>query len=167
MNHGSDVLIRPATASDAAAITRIYNEGIADRVATLETSLRTPAERLEWLAARSARHPVVVAEAGGEIVGWASLNSFNPREAYDQVADFSVYVARASRGQGVGTQLLDRLVELARSLDYHKMVLAALAHNAAGVALYTRAGFAHVGVYREQGQLDGRWVDVVVMEKLL
>ncbi len=47
------------------------------------------------------------------------------------------------------------------------MVLAAMAHNSAGIALYSRAGFSHVGVYHEQGQLDGKWVDVVIMEKIL
>jgi L-amino acid N-acyltransferase YncA len=63
--------------------------------------------------------------------------------------------------------LLDRLIELARTIGYHKMVLAALNHNDAGAALYTSAGFSRVGVYREHGQLDGRWVDVLIMEKLL
>jgi L-amino acid N-acyltransferase YncA len=83
------------------------------------------------------------------------------------VADFSIYVDRGWRGKGVGTQLLDRLIEVARDHGFHKMVLAALASNTAGLALYTRAGFSRVGVYREHGQLDGCWVDVLIMEKLL
>ena len=78
-----------------------------------------------------------------------------------------MYIDRAWRGKGIGRQLLERLVDLARALGYHKMVLAALALNSAGLALYARVGFTRVGVYREQGQLDGRWVDVVIMEKLL
>ena len=161
------MIIRPAIADDADAICAIYNQGIAERIATLDTTLRTPAERRSWLAERGGRHPVIVADENGRIVGWASLNRFNPREAYDHVADFSVYIERSWRGKGVGRQLLDRLVELARALGYHKLVLAALPHNAAGLALYTSAGFTRVGIYREQGQLDGRWVDVLLMEKLL
>jgi L-amino acid N-acyltransferase YncA len=161
------VTIRLAGADDADAICRIHNQGIVDRIATLDTSLRTPAGCRDWLAERDARHPVIVADAEGATVGWASLNRFNPRTAYDHVADFSVYVEREWRGRGVGTALLSRLIERARALGYHKMVLAALAANEAGVALYNRAGFTKVGVYREQGQLDGRWVDVVIMEKLL
>ena len=162
-----DVSVRPAGASDAEAICRIYNQGIEDRLATLETELRTPAERLEWLTARGSRHPVVVAEADGDVVGWGSLNRFNPRPAYDHVADLSVYVERRWRGRGVGRRLLARLIELGRALGYHKMVLAAFPFNPSGIALYRRMGFTEVGVYREQGQLDGKWVDVVVMEKLL
>ncbi len=158
--------VRSAGADDAETICAIYNEGIADRT-TLETESRTPDERRSWLAARDARHPVVVVESDGMVVGWASLNVFNPRDAYRHVADISVYVTRASRGKGAGTALLERLVELGREIGFHKLVLAGFPWNAASVALYRRLGFREVGVYREQGLLDGRWVDVVLMERLL
>jgi L-amino acid N-acyltransferase YncA len=159
--------VRDATQEDAAAIARIYNQGIEDRSATLETQLRTPEERASWLAARGPRHPVLVAMDGaGAIVGWGSLNPFNARAAYDHVAEFSVYVAREQRGRGIGDALLHALEQRARSLGYHKLVLAALPHNVAGMRLYERHGFALVGMYHEQGMLDGQWVDVVVMEKL-
>ena len=162
-----DITVRFATPEDAAAISTIYNQGIEDRVATLETAPRSADERRQWMAVRGARHPVIVAEQTGSVIGWASLNPFNPRPAYDHVADFSVYVERGWRGKGVGRRLLERLIALAHQLGYHKMVLAAFAFNTAGMALYERVGFATVGVYREQGRLDGAWVDVVIMEKLL
>lgn len=159
--------LRPARPGDAEPICLIYNQGIEDRVATLETERRTPAERLEWMAARGPRHPVIVAESGGTIVGWGSLNVFNARPAYRHVADFSVYVERAWRGRGVGRRLLERLIELAREIGYHKLVLSTFPTNAAGVRLYESLGFTRVGLYREQGMLDGRWVDTLIMEKLL
>jgi phosphinothricin acetyltransferase len=163
--------LRPAHASDAEPICLIYNQGIEDRVATLETELRTPAERREWMAARVPRHPVIVAESAGEptsvVVGWGSLNVFNARPAYQHVADFSVYVERGWRGRGVGRRLLERLIEMAREIGYHKMVLSTFPTNASGVRLYENLGFTQVGTYREQGMLDGRWVDTLIMEKLL
>ena len=160
--------IRDATAADAAAIARIYNQGIEDRVATLETQLRSAEERAEWLAARGPRHPVLVAvDNDATVVGWGSLNQFNPRPAYDHVADFSVYVGREQRGRGVGDALLGALDRRAREIGYHKLVLAAFPNNAPGMRLYRRHGFSTVGVYHEQGLLDGHWVDVIVMEKLL
>ena len=159
--------IREATPDDAAAIAHIYNQGIEDRMATLETEQRTPEERRRWLAERGPRHPVLVAVDEGEVAGWGSLNAFNPRAAYDHVADFSVYVARERRGTGVGGRLLAALEERARALGYHKLVLAAFPTNTAGMRLYQRQGFRTVGVYHEQGMLDGRWVDVIVMEKIL
>jgi L-amino acid N-acyltransferase YncA len=159
--------VRPAASDDAAAICEIHNQGILDRIATLDTIVRTPETVRAWLAERGPRHPVLVAHLDGAVVGWASLNRFNARPVYDPVADFSVYVARDRRGQGIGGLLLDALIASARGIGFHKMVLAALAHNRIGIALYTRAGFTQVGVYHEHGQLDGRWVDVVIMEKLL
>jgi phosphinothricin acetyltransferase len=159
--------VRGAAPDDADAICAIYNQGIEDRLATLETELRTPDERRCWLGARGPRHPVIVAEAEAGVVGWGSLNSFNARAAYDHVADFSVYVERAWRGKGVGRALLEALVEKARALSYHKLVLAAFPFNDAGMHLYERTGFRPVGVYKEQGKVDGRFVDIVIMEKLL
>jgi L-amino acid N-acyltransferase YncA len=159
--------IRPATADDVEAICRIYNQGIEDRVATLETELRTPEERRQWLATRSPRHPVIVAETDAQILGWGSLNVYNPREAYRFVADFSIYVERGARGKGVGRVMLTRLIELGREHGYHKLVLSAFPTNESGMALYTKLGFRTVGIYKEQGRLDGRWVDTIIMEKLL
>ncbi|MDQ3693893.1 MAG: arsinothricin resistance N-acetyltransferase ArsN1 [Chloroflexota bacterium] len=160
--------IRQATVADAPAIAHIYNQGIEDRVATLETQFRTAAERAEWIAARGRRHPVLVAVNGDGVVGgWGSLNPFNPRPAYDHVADFSVYVAREQRGQRIGDALLAAIEGRARTLGYHKLVLAAFPTNAPGMRLYERHGFATVGIYHEHGRLDGRWIDVIVMEKLL
>lgn len=159
--------IRPATSGDAEAICRIYNQGIEDRVATLETELRTPEERRRWLAGHGPRHPVVVAETDRGVVGWASLNVFNAREAYRFVADISVYVERGDRGKGAGSALLARLIDLGRAHGFHKLVLSAFPFNAAGMALYVRHGFRAVGVYEQQGQLDGHWVDTVIMERLL
>jgi len=166
-NSGETLAIRPAVDADADAICRIYNQGIEDRLATLETVLRTPDERRAWLAGRTPRHPVLVAERGSAIVSWASLNPFNPRACYDHVGDFSIYVERVARGSGIGRRLLEALIARARELGYHKLVLAAFPYNAGGCALYERCGFRSVGIYREQGMLDGKWVDVILMEQLL
>jgi L-amino acid N-acyltransferase YncA len=165
----TDYQVRPAAAADADAICRIYNQGIEDRLATLETELRTPEERRQWLASRSARHPVIVVDGAGSSapIAWGSLNVFNAREAYRFVADISVYVERAWRGKGAGRVVLGRLIELGREHGYHKLVLSAFPFNPGGMALYEKLGFRTVGIYQEQGQLDGRWVDTIVMERLL
>ena len=186
--------VRSAAPADTEAICRIYNQGIEDRIATLETELRTPDERRQWLTTRSPRHPVIVAEfvvagtvspalteggLGGARPGsgsaddrsspiaWASLNVFNAREAYCHVADISVYVERAWRGKGAGRVLLEKLDDLGRQHGFHKLVLSAFPFNAGGMALYERLGYRTVGIYREQGRLDGKWVDTIIMEKLL
>jgi L-amino acid N-acyltransferase YncA len=159
---------REARAGDLAAIRAIYNEGIADRLATLDTDLKTEAEIAEWFVLRSDSHyAVVVATRAEAVVGWASLNPYTHRCAYANVADLSIYVARAARGTGVGTALLAAIEAVARRNGFHKIVLFALTLNAAGQRLYRKAGYREVGIFREQGRLDGRFVDVIAMEKLL
>jgi L-amino acid N-acyltransferase YncA len=160
------IFVRAALEDDAAEITRIYNQGIEDR-ATFETEPREISERKQWLSSRNPRHPVIVALRDDRVQGWAALNSFNPREAYRFVADLSIYVAREARGTGVGSALMADLIERARAVDYHKIVLATFPHSAAALGLYERFGFRTVGDYKEQGLLDGRWTDTRIMELLL
>ena len=153
---------------DAAGIARIHNQGIEDRLATLETRYRTEEEVRSWLQNRPERYRVLVAkDSAGHVCGWASLNVFNPRPCYSGVADISVYVERSRRGRGLGRILLESLLEAAREGNFHKVVLAMFPHNEAARRLYRGLGFREVGTYLNQGVLDGRWVDVLVMERLL
>ena len=160
------ILVREAAEDDAAAIARIYNQGIEDR-ATFETEPRDLSERKRWLSSRTPRHPVIVAVRRESVQGWASLNPFSSREAYRFVADLSVYVEREARGQRVGAALMADLIERARSLGYHKIVLATFPHSTAAIRLYERFGFRTVGDYKQQGLLDGKWTDTRIMELLL
>lgn len=164
----SSLYVRESRASDLPAIRAIYNEGIEDRVATLDEDPKSEAEIDEWYRNQhDERYRVLVAERAGHIVGWASLNCYSHRCAYRGVADLSVYVARHARGSGVGTALLRSIDEHACRGEFRKIVLFALAINDAGRRLYGKAGYREVGVFKEQGRLDGRAVDVVAMEKLL
>ena len=161
-----EIKLRDATRADVPRICDIHNQGIEDRVATLDVEPHTLEEQLQWFHRHGPSHPVVVAEALGDIIGWASLNKFSPRAAYRFVADLSVYVDRQWRGKGIGSLLLQEVVTRARSIGYHKIVLSAFPFNQAGMRLYEKFGFRTVGIYREQGWLDGRWVDTIIMEKL-
>lgn len=163
----AELHIRAARFPDLPLMQDIHNQGIADRVATLDTEPRTMADTQLWFYRHGPRYPVLVAAADGSIAGWASLNTFNPRPAYQYVADLSIYLARSWRGKGLGSRLLQALIPLARELGYHKIVLSAFPTNVAGMRLYERQGFTTVGIYKEMGLVDSRWVDTVLMEKLL
>jgi L-amino acid N-acyltransferase YncA len=159
--------VRRARVDDLPAIRRIYNEGIEDRVATLDTHPKSLHDIAQWWVQHDERYAVLVATESDEVVGWASLNRFSHRRAHDRVADLSVYVARSHRARGVGAALLCELERTAKSDAFHKIVLYALNANEHGKRLYARAGFVEVGVFKEHGVLDERRVDVVAMEKLL
>ena len=127
---------REATPADVPTIARIWNEGIADRIATLDEDPKTEADVDAWFADHDARYAVTVAlDADGHVVGWASLNRYSDRRAYAGVADLSIYIARESRGQGIGKQLLRALEVRAKQNEFHKIVLFALARNDAETAL--------------------------------
>jgi L-amino acid N-acyltransferase YncA len=162
-----EIGLRDATQADLPSICAIHNQGIEDRVATLDVDPHTLDEQLIWFQHHGPCHPVVVAEAAGGLIGWASLNQFSARPAYRFVADLSVYIERQWRGKGVGTLLLREIEARAHTLGYHKIVLSAFPFNQAGMRLYERFGFRTVGIYHEQGMIDGRWIDTIIMEKLL
>jgi L-amino acid N-acyltransferase YncA len=156
---------RDAAAADAAAIARIYNEGIDDRVATFETRHRTADDVVRWF---DGRHPVVVVlDDGGEVIAFAATSTYRPRDCYAGIAEFSVYAARAARGRGAGRMAMQSLIDAARAAGFWKLVSRVFVENAASRGLLKAAGFREVGVYERHAQLDGVWRDVVIVEKLL
>ena len=156
--------IRPAAPSDVEALTRIYNEGIEDRVATFETRLRERAEVAAWL--EDAR-PLLVAERDGRVVGFARVAPYSARPVYVSVGEHAVYVARAARGGGLGTRLLDEVVRAAERAGLHKLSSRVFTDNAASRAIHRAAGFEEVGVQRRHARRDGGWRAVVLVERLL
>jgi phosphinothricin acetyltransferase len=163
----STLKTRLAGPGDAAAIAAIYNEGIADRIATFETEPRTPAQIGAQLADKGERFPTVVAEREGRVVAWASAGAYRSRPAYAGVAEHSVYVARAARGTGAGRAALEALCRAYAERGFWKIVSRIFPENTASLALHERCGFRVVGVYRRHGKLDGQWRDCVIVEKLL
>ncbi|WHY57599.1 arsinothricin resistance N-acetyltransferase ArsN1 family A [Peribacillus simplex] len=161
------MIIREAMETDIVSIKEIYNQGIEDRIATLETEVKDQTYIEEWFAKHIGRYKVIVAEQEGEIVGWASLNPYNRRDAYRGVADLSVYISRDHRGKRIGGLLLQSIEKLAKENDFNKIVLFTLPFNQIGQGLYNKRGYREVGVFKNQGMLDGEFVDVMAMEKLL
>ena len=158
---------RPAEARDAAAIARIYNHGIEDRVATFETEPRTPAQIEALLAERAGRYPTVVVERAGRVIAWAGASSYRSRPCYDGVAEFSVYVDRAHRGAGAGRAAMEALVTACEAKGFWKLVSRVFADNTTSRAFHQRLGFREVGVYHRHGKLEGVWKDCVVVERLI
>lgn len=158
------LLARTASAGDAEAIARIYNEGIEDGLATFETEPRDAGDIGRWL---EAGFPLVVVEDGG-VVAWASAPPYRPsRPAYAGVADFSVYVAREERGRGAGRVAVEALVAECEARDYWKLVSRIFPQNEASLALCRSLGFREVGVYRRHAKLRGEWRDTVIVELLI
>lgn len=158
---------RLATSADATCIAAIYNEGIADRMATFETEPRTAEQIAALLSDEGDRYPTIVVERDGRVVGWAGAGPYRDRPAYAGVAEHSVYVARAARGTGAGRAALEALCRAYAARGFSKIVSRIFPENDASLMLHERCGFRTVGVYRRHGKLDGEWRDCVIVERLL
>ena len=158
--------VRQAVPEDAVEIAAIYNQGIAERGATFETDLRTPADIVRRFE-NDERYPTLVAVEEGRVVGWAGLSTYRPRACYAGIAEFSIYLNREARGRGVGRELLNGLIAAAAARGYWKLVSRVFPFNAASRALCRSCGFREVGVYEKHGRLDGQWLDVVIVERLI
>lgn len=159
------MLARPATPADAESIARIYNQGIEDRVATFETRLRTRADIEGWF---DGVHPAVVVEdEQGSVIAFASTSTYRPRDCYTGVAEFSVYTAREARGKGAGRAAMAALIDASQQAGFWKLISRIFPENSTSLALVRSLGFREVGVYEKHAQLDGKWRDVVIVEKLL
>ena len=159
--------LRRATLDDAEAIRAIYNLEVSTSTATFDLVPRTLDEQRAWQADRSGARAVVVAVAGGEVCGFGSLSPWRDRPAYSTTVEDSVYVHRGHQGEGIGRALLVELVATATAHGFHACMARIVGGHEASIALHAACGFDVVGTEREVGRKFGKWLDVVLMERLL
>ncbi|MCY3809789.1 MAG: GNAT family N-acetyltransferase [Gemmatimonadetes bacterium] len=150
------------TPRDWPAVVDIYSQGIESGNATFETEVP------DWRSWDGARSPEcrLVAEAGGEVIGYAALSPVSGRCVYDGVREAMIFVAAAVRGRGVGGGLLERLVEESEAHGIWTLQAGIFPENAASIRICEKAGFRILGTHERLGRFhDGRWRDVVLMER--
>jgi len=159
--------VREANEADVPAILDIYNDAILNTTATFDTEPQTLEEKLAWF--RETAHPyvVLVADRDGEVIGWASLRRFRQKAAYQYTAENSVYVRKDCHGEGIGTALMRKLVDMAAPNGFHTIIAGIAGDNLVSVRLHERLGFEVVGTEREVGYKFERWIDVTWMQKML
>jgi len=160
--------VRLAVEADAEATRAIYNREVQGSTATFDLVPRTQQGQLAWLAAHDGAHPATVATTPeGSVIGFGSLSPWRDRPAYSTSVEDSVYVRDDQRGQGVGRLLLGDLVERATAHGFHAIFARIVGGHEASIALHVGLGFEVAGVEREVGRKYGRWLDVVVLERIL
>ena len=161
------IAVRAAEAADLPAIAAIYNDFVVNSTATFDLEPWTGGTQGRWLREHGHPYAVLVAVHGDEIVGWASLSPYRAKPAYRFTAEDSVYVRAGLEGDGIGAQLLARLLEVAAENGFRTVIARIAGENLASVRLHRRFGFRRVGVEREVGYKLARWLDVLVMQKML
>jgi L-amino acid N-acyltransferase YncA len=160
--------IRLAQRRDAEAIRQIYNQEVLGSTVTFDLVPRTLDDQLEWLDEHAGGYPAIVAVTeDGTVVGFGALSPWRPRPAYLPTVEDSVYVGGEWRGQGVGRMLLKELVHLAETHGFHSVLARIVGGHHASIALHAACGFEAAGVEREVGRKFGKWLDVVLMQRML
>ncbi|MGE3621501.1 MAG: N-acetyltransferase family protein [Acidimicrobiia bacterium] len=159
--------LRTARLDDAEAIRAIYNVEVETSTVTFDLVARTLDDQRRWLAERSGAHAVLVATEGDEVLGFGSLSKWRDRPAYSTSVEDSVYVRGDVQGRGVGKALLGELVATATRHGFHACFARIVGGHEASIALHRSQGFDVVGTEREVGRKFGRWLDVVLMERIL
>ena len=162
-------IIRAAEPIDAEAIRAIYNREVEGSTVTFDMVERSLEEQLAWISEHSGGHPAIVAvdQKSGQILGFGSLTAYRPRPAYSITVEDSVYVRDDSRGLGLGKGILDELVRLAGLHGYHSIIARIVGDHEASIKLHAAAGFLQVGRETEVGRKHGRWLDVVLMQRMI
>jgi len=161
------VRVRLAKHDDDEAIRHIYNLEVTGSTVTFDLVPRDADEQRRWLDEHSGAHPAVVAEDAGAVVGFGSLSPYRSRPAYSTTVEDSVYVHPDWRGRGVGQAVLEELLRLAQSHGFHAVMARIVGGHEASIGLHRSCGFDVVGVEREVGRKFGRWLDVVLMQRLI
>ena len=167
--HATGLTIRACAADDIPAITAIYRKAVLNGRASFDVD---PPDETEMLrrreALRSGGHPYLVAEAEGEVIGYAYAAAYRPRLAYRNSVENSVYVNEGAQGRGVGRLLLKALIEEAAARGFRQMIaVIGDSANRASIRLHEVLGFSHVGVLRSVGWKHGQWLDTVLMQRSL
>jgi phosphinothricin acetyltransferase len=159
--------LRLATLDDAEAIREIYNLEVTTSTVTFDLVPRSLEDQRAWQAARSGAHAVLVAEVDGAVAGFGSLSKWRDRPAYSTTVEDSIYIHRDHQGQGLGKALLAELVATATAHGFHACMARIVGGHEASIALHRACGFEVVGTEKEVGRKFNRWLDVVLMERML
>ena len=164
----SAVSLRAAQVSDAEAIAGIYNYEVETSTATFDLVPRSIEAQREWIAARSGAFSALVADdSAAGVIGFAALSTYRDRAGYRTTVENSVYVHRDHQRRGVGRLLLGALLEVARDSGFHTVIARIDSQSSGSLALHESLGFVVVGVERQIGRKFGRWLDSVIMQKML
>lgn len=162
------MIVRDATPEDVQRILDITNEAITHTTANWSLEPTTLDERREWFQEHQrGGYPVLVAEDDGSVIGFAAYGPFRPKAGYRFTVEHSVYVDTAQRGHGVGRELLAALIERAVASGVHVMIGGIDADNIASIRLHARFGFQQTGCLRQVGRKFDRWLDLLIMQRIL
>ena len=162
-----ETTIRKAGTNDLERINEIYNYYVLESTCTYQTEPEPIESRKEWFNNHNEKHPVIVVENNGRILGWGAISRFKERKAYEHTGEISVYVDKEWLHRGLGKVLLTHLIEQAGSVGLHSLMAVISADQIPSIRLHEKYGFKTVAHLKEVGFKFGEWLDVVYMQYMV
>lgn len=157
------MIIRTAEEKDMPELLDIYNYEVEHGFATFDLTPKTMEERMVWFREHNiGNHPLIIAEEDGKAVGYASLSSYRPKEAYKTTVELSIYISRDYRRKGIAGKLASSIIEIARERDdVHTVISVITGGNEASILLHEHLGFEYCGTMKEMGMKFGKMLDII------
>ena len=160
-------MIRRGTLKDLPQLRLIYNQSISSFYSTCDTSVRSSTDRIRWFQQFTEQHPLWVFEESNVVLGYACLFRYSGKDAYNFTVEDAVYVLKDSQGKGLGSLLLQHLVEFCKTNGYRNIIARIFSKNPASIKLHLSLGFKKVGHIKEVAHVNGQFEDVEIYSKLI
>lgn len=162
------MIIRKATEEDLVQLMDIYNEAILHTTATFDTEEKDIKNRQNWFYVHRGKYGLLVAADGSRVLGYAALSPYRSRAAYEETCELELYIRKDKRGEGIGTALLQRIVDYARrQTELHTIVSLITSENEGSIHIHKKEGFTHCGTIQDAGKKFGRYLNVDIYQLLL
>ncbi|WP_199619640.1 GNAT family N-acetyltransferase [Paenibacillus alkalitolerans] len=162
-----ELIVRKAVEADVPFMLTIYNEVVRNSAATFDLEEQSLEQRLGWFSKFDDRHPLLVAEVEGKVVGYCGILPFRSKPAYSHTVEVSIYIDELMQGKGIGRILLHEILELAKSIGHHVIIAGIVGENKGSIRLHENLGFTFVGTFREVGYKYEQWHDISFFQRIL
>ncbi|MCF6136130.1 GNAT family N-acetyltransferase [Pseudalkalibacillus berkeleyi] len=162
-----NIRIRHANKNDLSAMLEIYNEVVLNSPATFDLVEQSLESREQWFKQFDEQYPIIVAEQAEEILGYSCLTKFRPKPAYASTVEDSIYIKSKARGHGVGSMLLEKLINEAKKNNHHSIIAVIANDERSSVQLHEKFGYEKTGLIKEAGYKFDRWHDIHFYQLIL
>ena len=163
----AEIEIRTATLNDCEVIASINNEHILKGESSMETELKTKADFVKLMKSFNERELIQCLEVNNEVIGWGIIKRYSDRPGYSAACETTIYLRSEQIRKGYGSKMKLSLIEKCKELGYHHLVAKIFATNKASIAYNQKLGYEIVGTQREIGNINGKWLDVTIMQLIL
>ena len=164
MTDFSNVVFSSCTPADYQGVAEIYNEHITERQSTMDQVLKTGSDIEGWVRKFHSREKLFVLKRNGTLIGWSIIKRYSDREGYSTACETAVYLKSKETRKGYGSFMKKEMLKICKELGYHHLVAKIFAVNTSSIEYNKSLGYEIVGIQKEIGKVNGKWMDIVIMQ---